>query len=40
MKRNLISFFDMAYQGFTTGDVDVDASAVRLFAQDTQVILG
>lgn len=25
-------FFDIAYQGFSSGSVDVDASAVRLFA--------
>ncbi|KAI5640706.1 aminotransferase class I and II domain-containing protein [Phthorimaea operculella] len=29
--RNLFPFFDMAYQGFATGDVDGDAAAVRLF---------
>jgi aspartate aminotransferase len=27
----LIPFFDMAYQGFASGDTDVDAGAIRLF---------
>lgn len=31
-ERNLFPFLDMAYQGFATGDIDRDASAVRLFA--------
>ncbi|KJE89550.1 aspartate aminotransferase P1 [Capsaspora owczarzaki ATCC 30864] len=30
--RKLFPFFDSAYQGFATGDVDNDAYAVRLFA--------
>jgi len=34
-KKRLIPFFDMAYQGFTTGDCDKDAAAVRLFAEDS-----
>jgi len=29
--RKLLPFFDSAYQGFATGDVDKDAYAVRLF---------
>ena len=29
---DLNHFFDMAYQGFATGDIDEDAFAVRLFA--------
>ncbi len=33
-KRNLYVFFDMAYQGFASGDVDGDAFAVRQFLQD------
>lgn len=33
-KRNLFAFFDMAYQGFASGDVDKDAFAVRLFAKE------
>ncbi|KAJ6220170.1 hypothetical protein RDWZM_005982 [Blomia tropicalis] len=32
--RNLFPFFDMAYQGFATGDIDRDAAAVRQFIDD------
>lgn len=32
LRRKLLPFFDMAYQGFTSGDTDRDAGAVRLFA--------
>lgn len=32
--RNLYVFFDMAYQGFATGDIDRDANALRLFIED------
>lgn len=32
--RNLYCFFDMAYQGFASGDVDRDAFAVRQFVND------
>ncbi|XP_038214616.1 aspartate aminotransferase, mitochondrial isoform X2 [Zerene cesonia] len=32
--RKLYPFFDMAYQGFATGDVDNDAFAVRLFVKE------
>lgn len=28
-KKNLLPFFDMAYQGFASGDCDNDAFAVR-----------
>lgn len=31
--RHLIPFFDSAYQGFATGDLDNDAYAIRLFVQ-------
>ena len=31
-KREILPFFDMAYQGFASGDLDEDAYAVRLFA--------
>ncbi|EGT43129.1 hypothetical protein CAEBREN_16777 [Caenorhabditis brenneri] len=31
--RNLFVFFDMAYQGFASGDVDNDAFAVRYFLE-------
>lgn len=33
-KQNLYPFFDMAYQGFASGDVDRDAFAVRLFENE------
>ena len=29
-----ITFFDLAYQGFATGDLETDVSAVRLFVKD------
>merc|ERR1711979_130628 len=32
--RKLYVFFDMAYQGFASGDVDGDAFAVRQFLED------
>ncbi|KAI2653567.1 Aspartate aminotransferase, mitochondrial [Labeo rohita] len=32
-KRNLLVFFDMAYQGFASGDTDRDAWAVRYFIE-------
>lgn len=28
-KRNILPFFDMAYQGFASGDMDSDAHSVR-----------
>lgn len=31
-ERRLVPFFDVAYQGFASGDLDVDAASVRLFA--------
>eukprot|EP01022_Parablepharisma_sp_SALTPOND_P028587 TRINITY_DN7119_c0_g2_i2.p1 TRINITY_DN7119_c0_g2~~TRINITY_DN7119_c0_g2_i2.p1 ORF type:complete len:421 (+),score=27.86 TRINITY_DN7119_c0_g2_i2:214-1476(+) len=31
--KSLIPFIDLAYQGFATGDLDKDAYAVRLFAE-------
>ena len=33
-KRKLFPFFDMAYQGFASGDIDKDAFAVRQFVKD------
>lgn len=30
--RSLVPFFDVAYQGFASGDLEVDAASVRLFA--------
>jgi len=38
-QRNLLPFFDMAYQGFASGDVDKDAFAVRQFINDGHMIL-
>jgi aspartate aminotransferase len=32
-KRNLYVFFDMAYQGFASGDINRDAHAVRYFVE-------
>lgn len=32
IEKEILPFFDMAYQGFATGDLDEDAYAVRLFA--------
>ncbi|XP_034975873.2 aspartate aminotransferase, mitochondrial [Zootoca vivipara] len=32
-KRNLFAFFDMAYQGFASGDINKDAWAVRHFIE-------
>ncbi|CAK9834584.1 Aspartate aminotransferase, mitochondrial [Anthophora retusa] len=32
--RKLFPFFDMAYQGFASGDIDNDAFAVRLFVKE------
>lgn len=35
MRENeLLPFFDSAYQGFASGDVDTDAYAVRLFERE------
>lgn len=33
-KQNIFPFFDMAYQGFASGDINKDAHAVRLFVND------
>lgn len=33
-KRKLYAFFDMAYQGFASGDIDKDAYAVRYFLKE------
>jgi aspartate aminotransferase len=32
--RNLFPYFDMAYQGFASGDIDKDATALRMFIED------
>ncbi len=31
-QKRLLPFFDSAYQGFASGDLERDASAIRLFA--------
>ncbi|KRW99469.1 Pyridoxal phosphate-dependent transferase [Pseudocohnilembus persalinus] len=33
IKKKHLAFFDMAYQGFTSGDIHKDAQAVRLFTE-------
>lgn len=33
-KRNLIPFFDCAYQGFASGDAATDAASIRMFVDD------
>ncbi|XP_060534385.1 aspartate aminotransferase, mitochondrial-like isoform X2 [Cylas formicarius] len=38
-KKNLLVFFDMAYQGFVSGDLDADAASVRLFIDECHPIL-
>ena len=37
--RKLFPFFDMAYQGFATGDIDNDAFPVRKFAEDGHLMI-
>lgn len=37
-KKGHFAFFDMAYQGFASGDTDRDAFPVRLFVKDGQQI--
>eukprot|EP00183_Erythrolobus_madagascarensis_P002192 CAMPEP_0185850522 /NCGR_PEP_ID=MMETSP1354-20130828/4627_1 /TAXON_ID=708628 /ORGANISM="Erythrolobus madagascarensis, Strain CCMP3276" /LENGTH=460 /DNA_ID=CAMNT_0028551213 /DNA_START=73 /DNA_END=1455 /DNA_ORIENTATION=+ len=40
MKRGLVPLFDMAYQGFTSGDAEKDAAALRMFvAKGHRVVL-
>lgn len=36
--KNHFPFFDMAYQGFSSGDLDRDARAIRTFLQDGHLI--
>ena len=38
-KRNLLPYFDMAYQGFASGDVDKDAFALRYFIDEGHNVL-
>ena len=37
-KKNIFPYFDMAYQGFASGDVDKDAQAVRHFVKEGHCI--
>lgn len=37
-EKGLIAFFDNAYQGFTSGNLEEDAEAVRLFGQKAATI--
>lgn len=36
--RNHFPFFDMAYQGFASGNLDRDAQAIRIFLEDGHLI--
>jgi aspartate aminotransferase len=38
-KRNILPFFDMAYQGFASGDIDKDAAALRMFIDEGHNVL-
>merc|ERR1712098_141799 len=38
-EKNLLPYFDMAYQGFASGDVDKDAFALRYFIDDGHDVL-
>ncbi|CAF1474487.1 unnamed protein product [Adineta steineri] len=38
-QKEHIAFFDLAYQGFSTGDLDEDAWAIRYFAHDLNLEL-
>jgi len=41
VKRRLIPYFDMAYQGFASGDLSKDNASVRLFADnDIPIFVG
>ena len=31
-------FFDMAYQGFASGDLEKDAKAIRIFLEDGHIV--
>jgi len=37
-ERQLIPFFDCAYQGFASGNADVDAGAIRMFVEDGHLL--
>ncbi|TXG58938.1 hypothetical protein EZV62_016767 [Acer yangbiense] len=36
--KNHFPFFDMAYQGFASGDLDKDARAIRIFLKDDHLV--
>lgn len=36
-KKKHLAFFDMAYQGFTSGDTELDAYSLRLFAENDDI---
>ncbi|WCJ27808.1 Aspartate aminotransferase mitochondrial [Euphorbia peplus] len=36
--KNHFPFFDMAYQGFASGDLDKDAQSIRIFVEDGHLI--
>ena len=36
--KNHFAFFDMAYQGFASGDPEKDAKAIRIFLDDGHLI--
>ena len=38
-KKNLLPYFDMAYQGFASGNIDTDAFALRQFVEDGHHVL-
>ncbi|KAK2190321.1 hypothetical protein NP493_84g01013 [Ridgeia piscesae] len=38
-KKNLLPYFDMAYQGFASGNIDKDAFALRQFVDDGHQVL-
>jgi len=38
-QRGLLALFDMAYQGFTSGDAEADAAALRLFAKRGHLVI-
>ena len=37
-EKKLMPFFDCAYQGFASGDAELDAAAVRMFVEDGHLI--
>lgn len=37
-RKRHFPFFDMAYQGFVSGDFNLDARAIRLFMEDGHLV--